>query len=218
MKNITCVVFDLDGTLIDSEGLFEEAARRLLARRGKELIPDVLRKMMGTPSRDALPFFIAGHGLDDPHETIATEYRDDFRAIAGDQPVKLMPGTLELLERLEAKKTPHAIATSSTARYVNWVLTPHGILPRFAFVLTADDVTHGKPHPEIYQKAAQRFGIEPATMLVLEDSVNGMRAAKAAGAHCVVVPHALVNVEELGPADAIVPRLDAPEVLELLGM
>ncbi len=214
--NISCVVFDLDGTLIDTEPLFEEAARRLLARRGKELIQDVMRKMMGTPAREALPYFSTEHGLADSQETIAAEYREDFLAAAGQQPVQLMPGCLELLARLEAVNIPRAIATSSTARYVDWALSPHGILPRFAFVLTADDVTHGKPHPEIYQKAARRFDVDPANMLVLEDSVNGMRAAKTAGAHCVVIPHALVNIEELGPADAIVPRLDAPQVLALL--
>jgi len=213
-----CVVFDLDGLLIDSEPLFEEAARRLLAVRGKELIADVMRKMMGAPAREVLPMFREHHGLDDSHETIATEYRDHFRAAAGDQPVALMPGALALLDRLEAHGMPKAIATSSTRAYVDWVLQPHGLLSRFAFALTADDVSQGKPHPEIYEKAAARFGCDPAAVLVLEDSVNGMRAAKAAGARCVVVPHALVDRNELSLADAIVLRLDAPELLEWLGL
>jgi beta-phosphoglucomutase-like phosphatase (HAD superfamily) len=113
---------------------------------------------------------------------------------------------------------PKAIATSSTRQYVEWVLQPHGLLSRFAFALTADDVSQGKPHPEIYEKAAARCGCDSAAMLVLEDSVNGMRAAKAAGARCVVVPHALVDRNELGPADAIVARLDAPELWEWLGL
>jgi HAD superfamily hydrolase (TIGR01509 family) len=213
---ICCVVFDLDGLLIDSEPIFEEAARRLLAVRGKKLITEVMRQMMGAPAREALPLFRDHHGLNDSIETIGAEYRGHFFAVVGEKPVALMPGALELLERLEAKNVPRAIATSSTARYVEWVLGPHRLMHRFGFVLTADDVTHGKPHPEIYEKAAARFGCPASGMLVLEDSINGMRSAKAAGARCVVVPHALVNVDELSAADAIVPRLDAPELLDLL--
>jgi HAD superfamily hydrolase (TIGR01509 family) len=213
---IRSVVFDLDGLLIDTEPTFAEAARRLLARRGKELLPDVMRQIMGTPAREALPLFRDRHELTDSLEVLAAEYREDFFAALGENGVTLMPGALDLLDRLERKGTPFAMATSSTAAYVEKVLGPHCLLPRFAFVLTADDVTQGKPHPEIYQKAAARFGYAPGEILVLEDSVNGLRAAKAAGARCVVVPHGLVNVNDLAGADAMVPRLDAPALWEML--
>jgi HAD superfamily hydrolase (TIGR01509 family) len=215
---IRSVVFDLDGLLIDTEPIFEEAARRLLQRRGKALDLQVMRQMMGAPAREVLPLFRARHQLSESMEELAIEYREHFFAVVGDQPVALMPGALELLDRLERKGMPRAIATSSTAKYVEQILAPHRIVQRFAFVLSADDVKQGKPHPEIYQKAAARHGHAAAEMIVLEDSVNGLRAAKAAGANCVVVPHALVNLEELSGADAIVPSLAAPELLELLGL
>jgi beta-phosphoglucomutase-like phosphatase (HAD superfamily) len=113
---------------------------------------------------------------------------------------------------------PKAIATSASAAYAERVLRPHGLWSRFGFVLTANDVVRGKPDPEIYAKAIRRFGVLPQEVVVLEDSVNGLRAAKAAGARCVVVPHALVPVEELAAADAVVGSLDAPELLYLLGL
>jgi HAD superfamily hydrolase (TIGR01509 family) len=213
---IRAVVFDLDGLLIDTEPIFEEAARRLLARRGKELNLSVMRQIMGTPAREALPLFRDRHELKETLEELAAEYREHFFGVVGEKPVRLMPGALELLDRLESLDLPRAIATSSTARYVDQILAPHRIVHRFGFVLSADDVQHGKPHPEIYQKAAARFGFSPSEILVLEDSVAGLRSAKAAGARCVVVPHELVDVNQLSEADAIVPSLAAPALLEML--
>lgn len=211
------VVFDLDGLLIDTEPTFEEAARRLLSRRGKELDLQVMREMMGTPAREALPWFAERHQLTDALDVLAVEYRADFFAALGEQPVRLLPGALELLDLLKRNAVPHGMATSSTLAYVERVLTPHRILPRFAFILTADDVQKGKPHPEIYEKAAARFGCRPDEMLVLEDSVNGLRSAKAAGARCVVVPHELVDGSALTSADAVAPSLMAPGVRAMLG-
>jgi len=99
-------------------------------------------------------------------------------AAAGMAP--LLPGALDLLERLERKRVPRAIATSSGAAYVERVLRPHGVLDRFAFVLTGEDVTLGKPFPEVYEKAAARFGHAPAETPVLVVSPSRLRAAQAA--------------------------------------
>jgi HAD superfamily hydrolase (TIGR01509 family) len=129
-----------------------------------------------------------------------------------------MPGAAELIDRLERGRVPKAIATSSAREYVDTVFGPHGLTERFAFVLTCDDVTHGKPHPEVYALAAARLGLTPAEVVVLEDSVNGLRAAKAAGARCVVVPHAHTPRHELSAADAVVASLAAPELTTFLGI
>lgn len=207
---VRAVAFDLDGLLIDSEPLFAEAARVLLARRGRDLKMDVWRALMGTPANQAIVVFREGHGLSETHEELAAEYRTALIAVLDAGPVPILPGALELLERLEQSGLPRCIATSSSAEYVKRVLKPHDILAQFGFVLTCDDVRHGKPHPEVYEKAAARFGVRPEEMLVLEDSVNGLKAAKAAGARCVVVPHDLVPREELMGADAIAASLDSP--------
>ena len=128
------------------------------------------------------------------------------------------PGAAELIDRLERRRIPKAIATSSTREYVDAVFGPHGLIDRFAFVLTADDVTHGKPHPEIYAKAADRLGFPAASVVVLEDSINGMKAAKAAGCRCVVVPHEQAPREELSMADLVAPSLAAPELNQFLSL
>jgi HAD superfamily hydrolase (TIGR01509 family) len=215
---IRSVVFDLDGLLIDTEPIFRESARRLLARRNLVPDPAVLASMMGRPGAQALQILREHHQLPESVAALAGEGAELFYEILGQEPVRLMPGALELLDRLEQKNIPKAIATSSRGPYVQRILKPHQLLQRFGFVLTGEDVRLGKPDPEVYQKAAARFGHAPAEMLVLEDSPNGLRAAKAAGAWCVVVPHDLVPLGDLANADAIVESLLHPTLLELLGL
>jgi HAD superfamily hydrolase (TIGR01509 family) len=213
------VVFDLDGLMVDTETVFEQAATSLLARRGlPPLAPDVLRHMLGRRSEVGFDFFREFYHLPESVADLIAECRELFYAAVGDRPVPLMAGVAELLAAVGRRGLPAAIATSSSRAYLGRVLGPHGLLPQFRFALTGDDVRRGKPDPEIYQKAAGRLAVEPPDMVVLEDSLNGLIAAKAAGARCVVVPHAVIGREELGAADAVLPSLAAPEVYELLGL
>ena len=99
-----------------------------------------------------------------------------------------MPGLAELLDALEHGGIPKGIATSSGRRFTEHVLGRFDLAPRFQFILTGDDVSEGKPHPEVYLRAAANFGLSPANMMVLEDSQTGCRAAVAAGAFAVAVP------------------------------
>lgn len=204
--------------LIDSEPIFLEVARAVLARRGRTLTHDMVQAMMGSPARQVFAIFRRQHGLSETVDELIVESTDLFFTIWETRPAPLLPGVLSLLDRLEQAGVPKALATSSSRRYVERVLTPYQLLPRFQFVLTSDDVTLGKPHPEIYQRAAGRLGCQPLEMLVLEDSINGLRAAKAAGAKCIVVPHALVLQDELRDADAVLDSLESPVLHRLLGL
>jgi HAD superfamily hydrolase (TIGR01509 family) len=128
-----------------------------------------------------------------------------------------MPGLFELLERIEARGLPKGVATSSRRHYLEDMLGRFGLLERFHTTLTAEDVTHGKPHPEIYLKAAERLGIDPGEMLVLEDSQAGTQSAAAAGAVVISVPHDHSRAHDFSVAHAIVRRLDDAVVLDLIG-
>jgi HAD superfamily hydrolase (TIGR01509 family) len=210
------VVFDLDGILIDSEPVFEEAAKQLLSRRGLTWVPEVAHAMMGTPATQAFAYFREFYQLPETIEELGAESSADFYAVLKEKPIPLMRGVIELLDRLKRKAIPHAIATSSSRRYVERVFAPHGLLDRFIFVLTCEDVLRGKPHPEVYEKAAHQLGHAPAEVIVIEDSVNGVRAAKAAGAHCVAVPHERVQKEGLQIADLVIPNLLDERLAQLL--
>jgi HAD superfamily hydrolase (TIGR01509 family) len=211
-------VFDLDGLLVDTEPIFTAVAHQVLGCRGHTLAPEVVRDMLGSPARQALQLFRDYYQLVDTVEELTAECSTRFYEILGGQPAPLLPGALDLLDRLERKRMPKAIATSSGGAYVERVLGPHGVLDRFAFVLTCEDVTLGKPFPHVYQKAAARFGHAPAEMLVLEDSANGLRAAKAAGARCILVPQDTVEPAVLGLADAVVRTLIDPQLRVWLGV
>jgi len=211
------VAFDLDGILVDTEPIFVQAVKRFLEPRRLEFDADFMHTMMGTPAAQSLPRFREHFRLRDSIESIAVECKTLFFDVLGEAPGPLMPGVGEIIEALAARDIPFGIATSSGSEFVRRVFGPHGFLPRFRFVLTCEDVTHGKPSPEVYQLAAARHGVRPEEMLVFEDSPNGLRAAKAAGATCVVVPHEHTPRHLLEGADLIVPSLHSAELHAALG-
>src|SRR5262249_1558131 len=135
----------------------------------------------------ALQMMIDWHGLDTTVDILAQETEEVFGEILGER-LTFMPGASELIESLERAGIPKAIATSSGRRFTRNVVWHFHVEPRFAFILTGEDVKHGQPDPEIYRRAAERFGVNVAEMMVLEDSANGCKAAVAAGAFAVAVP------------------------------
>jgi HAD superfamily hydrolase (TIGR01509 family) len=159
----------------------------LLRRRGKTFEPALLDQMMGRPPRVALQMMIDWNGLEETPAELAAETEVIFAEIL-DSRLECMPGLISLLDALEEHGIPKAIATSSGRRFVTNVLARFDFEPRFEFILTAEDVVEGKPNPEIYLKAAERFGVPPAQVLVLEDSENGCKAAVAAGTFAIAVP------------------------------
>jgi pseudouridine 5'-phosphatase len=210
------VAFDLDGLLVNTEELYQHVGGELLARRGRTFEADLLDRMMGRPQPVSLQIMIDWHGLDDTIETLAAETGEIFTGLL-DTRLEPMPGALSLVDVLERRRIPRGVATSSGPEFAHDVLGRVGLLERLSFVLTAADVAHGKPHPEIYQSAARRLGINVADMLVLEDSANGCKAAVAAGAIVVAVPGGHSRRHDFTGARFIAESLADPRIHELLG-
>ena len=127
-----------------------------------------------------------------------------------------MPGAVALVESLARRGLPRGVATSSGPDFAHDVLSRVGLRERFGFVLTSADVTHGKPHPEVYHLAAARLGVAPTEMLVLEDSQNGCRAAVAAGAVVVAVPGGHSRRHDFTGARFVAESLADPRIADLI--
>jgi HAD superfamily hydrolase (TIGR01509 family) len=215
--DLRAVVFDLDGLIANTEDLYEKAGEAVLARRGKTYDAPLREQMMGRPVADALQIMIDCHGLSDPLETLLCECKDEMLALI-DTSLVAMRGLYELLDELRDVNMPIAVATSGPRDYARHVLTLLKVIERLQFVLTADDIRHGKPDPEIYLLAAKNLRLSPAEMMVLEDSGNGCRAAVAAGAYTVAVPNRHTYHHPFPGASFIANTLADPRIRQALGI
>lgn len=181
------VAFDMDGLMVNTEELYSEVGEILLNRRGKHFTRGLKAAMMGLPGPQAFGVMIEREGLSDTPAELASECEEIFVDLLPEK-LQTLPGLEDLLSVLDSRRLPRCIATSSTQQFARRVLQITGLGSRFDFVVTAEDVQHGKPAPDIYLEAAQRLGIHAHEMLVLEDSHYGSRAGLAAGACTIAVP------------------------------
>jgi HAD superfamily hydrolase (TIGR01509 family) len=212
---IRAVVFDLDGLMFNTEEIFNRTGRELLSRRGREMTHELLSQMMGRRPREAFTIMIEMMELTDTIEALQIESKDIFEAIM-ETHLAPMPGLHDVLDLIERRGLPKAVATSSPRAYLEDILQRFHLLDRFPLTLTAEDVTHGKPNPEIYLKAAERLSIAPGEMLVFEDSEAGTLAAGAAGAIVISVPHEHSRLHNFTPATYVASSLHDPYVMELI--
>ncbi|MBI1362065.1 MAG: HAD-IA family hydrolase [Alphaproteobacteria bacterium] len=178
------VVFDLDGTLIDSEALVLEAYIAATGRFGLPFTHEQFLTLVGqhraATEQKLAEYFGAGFPL--------PKFFDAVTAHIGDGVAPLKAGALDLIDELERRETPFALATSSGPGWVGKHFEAHDLGRRFHAVVTRDDVKNGKPHPEPYLMAATLLGFDPADILAIEDSPTGVRSALAAGMMTVMTP------------------------------
>jgi HAD superfamily hydrolase (TIGR01509 family) len=195
-REIRAVVFDMDGLLIDSEGLVLEGVTRAVAAMGFDMPRSVFSKMIGLPLDESTGVILDHFGPTFSLERFRREERFHIEALFAEG-VALKAGVVELLDFLDALGLPRAIATSSSHDSVNAHLGHHGLLDRFHAVIAREDVRRHKPNPDPYLAAAKALGVEPAGCLALEDSHNGVRAAHVAGMMTIMVPDLLDPTEEM---------------------
>jgi HAD superfamily hydrolase (TIGR01509 family) len=178
------VVFDLDGTLIDSEALVLEAYMAAATHHGVPFTHDQFLSLVGTHRQHSEMKMREYFGETFPLEHFYASVTDHV----GDRAAPLKPGAIDLLDHLDRLGAPYALATSSGPGWVAKHFAAHDLAPRFRGVVTREDVTHGKPHPEPYLKASTILGHDPADLLAIEDSPTGVASAHAAGLMTVMIP------------------------------
>jgi len=192
-------VFDLDGTLIDSEALVKEAHFAACAQLGVTMTDAQFLALVGM-HREANDKQLKGYyGEDFPLETFIAA----TRAHVGDRVAPLKAGALDLMRALDELALPFGLATSSRRPWVDKHFAAHGLAARFRAVVTRQDCIEGKPHPEPYLTASRLLGVAPIDVLALEDSHPGVASAHAAGCMTVMVPD-LLEATEAQRAHALV--------------
>lgn len=217
-----CVLFDLDGTLVDSEPNYYEAGRRLLARYGvRDFGWDDHARFIGVGTRETLTTLRAEYGIEAPVDELLAGKNALYLELAG-RSTEAYPEMRVLVERLHGRGVPMAVASGSSRAVIAATLAVTGLDAHLPLYVSAEEVAHGKPAPDVFLEAARRLGAEPASCVVLEDAVPGVEAARAAGMRCVAVPYVEAEADDpaFRAADLLFPHgqreFDADAVLERL--
>jgi HAD superfamily hydrolase (TIGR01509 family) len=194
---IEAVVFDLDGLLLDSEQVWDEVREQLVRERGGTWTDSAQADMMGMSSPEWSRYMHDSLGLrESPEEINAEVVRRMLERYRARLP--LLPGALEAVRRLAAE-WPLALASSSNRPLIEAFLDAAGVRELFAATVSSEEVSRGKPAPDVFLEAARRLGVPPERCTAIEDSASGLRAAKAAGMCVVAIP----NVHYPPPADTL---------------
>ncbi|MGJ5206709.1 HAD family hydrolase [Bradyrhizobium sp. HKCCYLR20261] len=208
--NVDAVLLDMDGTLLDTEKVYLEASIAAFNSLGHvEGVTELCHAMIGIPGPDNERTLRNHFGDDFPLDEVNRLFAAKTAEIlqAG---MPLKPGVIDLLAAIEAAGLPKAIVTSSSRNTAADHLRLAGIHHRFDAILTRDDVTRAKPHPDLYLLAAERLGTRAHACIAIEDSNPGVAAAHAAGAITLMVPDIVPPTEQSrAKCAAVLPDLDA---------
>lgn len=182
------VLFDLDGTLVDSEPNYYEAGRRLLARYGvRDFSWENHTRFIGIGTRETLTVLREEYGIAAPVDELLAGKNALYLELAGTS-TAAFPEMRALVERLHGDGVPMAVASGSSRAAIAATLEVTGLDAYLPLFVSAEEVAHGKPEPDVFLEAARRLGVAPDSCVVLEDAAPGVRAAHAAGMRCVAVP------------------------------
>lgn len=197
---IAAVIFDLDGVLLDSEQVWDDAREQLARERGGRWQPQAQRDMMGMSSNEWSRYMHETIGLPEPPDEINREVVERLSTIYRDH-LPTLPGAREAVERLAAR-WPLGLASSSNRELIDLALELLGVKHLFAATVSSEEVGRGKPAPDVYLEAARRLGVDPAKTTAVEDSHNGILAAKTATMRVVAIPNSHFPPDEAALAEA----------------
>ncbi len=209
-SKISAVIYDVDGTMVNSEPLHVAAWDSALQTYGHELmdLSDNFRATMAGKK----PIVIAEGMVQeleldvDPCDFLETKSVLFLEKVRTE--LEGMPGVVESVQRFSQGGHKLAIGTSLDREYINLILNKLGLTGSFEVIVTGDQIKNGKPHPETYLMVAQKLGLDPSECAVLEDATSGIKSAKAAGMWCIAVENKNAVPQDTSEADVVVYSLD----------
>jgi HAD superfamily hydrolase (TIGR01509 family) len=201
VAHVDAVIFDLDGVLIDSEQVWDEARRTLAAERGRPWPETASRDMMGMSSPEWSRYMHDAVGLPEAPEEISAEVVRRLERLYR-QRLSLLPGAVAAVERI-ADRWPLGLASSSNRELIDLVLELSGLERHFLATVSSEEVARGKPAPDVYLEAARRLGVAANRCAAVEDSENGILSAKSAGMRVLAIPN-----QHFPPAEDVLAQAD----------
>lgn len=196
MRTPHALIFDMDGLLLDTEGLYKRAWTQAAKESGFDLTDALYLKLIGITIADCERVLCDAFGASFPLETFRGRAASLYEELHQREGLPLKPGVKELLVWARENDIPCAVGTSTVQAEAAKRLEHHNIREYFRVIIGGDMVERGKPHPDIFVKAQEALGIKPADCLILEDAHSGLLAARAGGMRSCLVPDLLPASDE----------------------
>ena len=210
------VIWDMDGVVADTASYHFRAWQEVFQKQGVDFTEEDFKKSFGQRN-DTIIRSTMGDGVSqDEMDGISSEKEESFRQRMR-QNLKPLPGVIKLIKSLAKRGFRLALASSAPIANIQLITRGLDINSYFQHIISAEDVTEGKPNPQVFLLAARRLGIKPANCIVIEDAVAGVAAAKRAGMHCLAITNTHPKVS-LIEADLIVDTLETVSVDDLKGL
>ena len=204
-KKLQCVIFDMDGVIIDSEEIHKKAYYETFKNLGVEVSEDLYKTMTGSSTINAFQKLVNHFNLDDiPEELVLQKRKCYVNYFENDPTLSLVNGVKELIQFLYKQNLTLVLASSSAMVNINRVFSRFGLNQYFTAKISGADLIASKPHPEIFEKAAILGGVSKEQCIVIEDSDNGIKAANDAGIFVVGYENPLVSDQTLKNANLII--------------
>ena len=197
------VVFDLDGVLWDGEPIYHEAFNIVLKDLGHHINTEEYEQIIGNSVEAAWAWVLDHFHIEGDPRHFYREYDDAVHKLLA-EPVDPLPGVRELLAELEARHIPVGLASASLRQWVDATLSGIGLKDAFRTTVSASEVEHAKPAPDLYLKAAANLGIDPTYCIAVEDTRAGVRSAKSAGMYVIQTRAASTALAPIEEADAVI--------------
>ncbi len=218
MSHIDAVIFDMDGTLTDSEHWWDEVRRELAEQEGRPWPADASTKQMGMSTREWASYLVDVVGVPGPWTDVAERVIEGM-VVKYQQGVPLLHGADAAVRRI-ADLAPIAICSSSPRRLIDAVAAAMGWDALLTARVSTEEVERGKPHPDGYLRAAELLGVDPGRCVVVEDATNGILSAMAAGMKVIAVPPHFhpPSADLLARCDLVIDNLDELNEAALAGI